>query len=139
MRRVLIDKRILDGFKRRARKVYPLEVMEIVVGEIRGEDTVVLSFQAVDHIASEGEIAVDDEDFLNTEQERYRHDVLGTIHSHPNDTVEPSLRDKRSAKKDGEVIYGICAITRSPAGRRYVSWGFWDGKTHKQLELVISE
>lgn len=113
--------------------------MEIVIGEIRGDDVMVFAFQDVDCTGTERNITVEDDDFLNTEQERYHHDVLGTVHSHPNDTVEPSPLDKRSAKKDGEIIYGICAISKSPKGRRYVSWGFWDGATHKPLELVISE
>ena len=135
---VIVDRKVLDGFKRRALKVYPLELLEQVVGRIVGSQVRVFAFQAIEHEATERDITLDDDVNPMTEgEEPRRFDILGTIHSHPMDTVEPSPLDWSSMKEDGELIMGVCSI-RKTTRRRFVSFAFFN--RHKnQLQLTISE
>ena len=135
---VVIDRRVLDGFKRRALNVYPLELMELVVGRVVERQARVFAFQAIEHEATERDITLDDDVNPMTEgEDTRRYDILGTIHSHPMDTVEPSPLDWRSMKEDGELIMGVCSI-RKTTRRRFVSFAFFNRK-REQLQLTISE
>ena len=58
---VIVDRKVLDGFKRRALKVYPLELLEQVVGRIAGSQVRVFAFQAIEHEATERDITLDDD------------------------------------------------------------------------------
>ena len=70
-------------------------------------------------------------------EEESRFDILGTIHSHPQDTIEPSELDWETMKTDGELVMGICSI-RKTAKRRFVSFAFF-GRNRQQLQLTIGE
>lgn len=139
LRQVLIDKSVLNAFKRRALRRYPNELLEIALGKVEGEAVHIYAFEQIEHTATDRSIEMDDDAHPTQDQDEYEHTILGTVHSHPDDDFRPSLLDKRSAKKDGEIVYGICAIRKSTSGRRLVSWGFWSGATHHLLELVIAE
>ena len=135
---VVVDRKVLDGFKRRALNVYPLELMEQVVGRVVERQVRVFAFQAIEHEATERDITLDDDVNPMTEgEDTRRYDILGTIHSHPMDTVEPSPLDWSSMKEDGELIMGVCSI-RKTTRRRFVSFAFFNRK-REQLQLTISE
>ena len=135
---VVVDRNVLDGFKRRALNVYPLELMELVVGRVVERQARVFAFQAIEHEATERDITLDDDVNPMTEgEDTRRYDILGTIHSHPMDTVEPSPLDWSSMKEDGELIMGVCSI-RKTTRRRFVSFAFFNRK-REQLQLTISE
>ncbi len=135
---IVVDRKVLDGFKRRALKVYPLELLEQVVGRIVENQVRVFAFQAIEHEATRRDITLDDDVNPMTEgEDTRRYDILGTIHSHPMDTVEPSSLDWSSMKEDGELIMGVCSI-RKTAKRRFVSFAFFNRK-HEQMQLTISE
>ena len=135
---VVVDRKVLDGFKRRALNVYPLELMELVVGRVVERQVRVFAFQAIEHEATERDITLDDDVNPMTEgEDTPRYDILGTIHSHPMDTVEPSPLDWSSMKEDGELIMGVCSI-RKTTRRRFVSFAFFNRK-REQLQLTISE
>jgi proteasome lid subunit RPN8/RPN11 len=135
---VIVDRKVLDGFKRRALRVYPVELLEQVVGRIVGGQVRVFAFQAIEHEATDRDITLDDDVNPMTEgEEPKRFDILGTIHSHPLDTVEPSPLDWRSMKEDGELVMGVCSIRKTPR-RRFVSFAFFN-RQKTQLQLTISE
>ncbi len=135
---IVVDRKVLDGFKRRALKAYPLELLEQVVGRIVGSQARVFAFQAIEHEATKRDITLDDDVNPMTEGEDVRRfDILGTIHSHPLDTVEPSPLDWSSMKEDGELVMGVCSI-RKTARRRFVSFAFFK-RNKEQLQLTISE
>jgi len=135
---VIVDREVLDGFKRRTLKVYPLELLEQVVGRIVGTRVRVFAFQAIEHEATDRDITLDDDVNPMTEgEEPKRFDILGTIHSHPMDTVEPSQLDWSSMKEDGELVMGVCSI-RKTTRRRFVSFAFFN-RQKTQLQLTISE
>ncbi len=135
---VVVDRKVLDGFKRRALKVYPLELLEQVIGRVVEGQARVFAFQAIEHEATERDITLDDDINPMTEgEDTRRYDILGTIHSHPMDSVEPSSLDWSSMKEDGEYVMGVCSI-RKTARRRFVSFAFFNRK-HEQLQLTVSE
>ena len=135
---VVVDRKVLEGFKRRALKAYPLELLEQVVGRISGSQARVFAFQGIEHEATNRDITLDDDVNPMTEgEEPKRYDILGTIHSHPMDTVEPSPLDWTSMKQDGELVMGVCSI-RKTSRRRFVSFAFF-GRRKAQLQLTISE
>ncbi|MDT8067055.1 MAG: Mov34/MPN/PAD-1 family protein [Terriglobia bacterium] len=135
---VVVDRKVLDGFKRRALQVYPLELLEQVVGRAVEGQARVFAFQAIEHEATERDITLDDDVNPMTEgEDTKRYDILGTIHSHPMDTVEPSPLDWSSMKEDGELVMGVCSI-RKTMKRRFVSFAFFNRK-REQIQLTISE
>jgi proteasome lid subunit RPN8/RPN11 len=135
---VLIDRKVLDLFKRRALKVYPREILEQIVGRVVGNQARIFAFRELEHTATKREVVTDDDlNPMTEEEEESLFDILGTIHSHPQDTIEPSDLDWETMKKDGELIMGICSI-RKTAKRRFVSFAFFN-KNKAQLQLTISE
>jgi len=135
---VMVDRKVLESFKRRALKAYPREVFEQVVGRVSGNQAQIFAFRDLEHVASRGDVIVDDDMNPMTEgEDESRFDILGTIHSHPQDTVEPSELDWETMKTDGELIMGICSI-RKTAKRRFVSFAFF-GRNKQPLQLTIGE
>jgi hypothetical protein len=73
-----------------------------------------------------------------TEGEDTRHfDIMGTIHTHPQSTIEPSDLGWDAMLRDRELVMGVCAIRKSTK-RRFVSFAFYNNE-RKQLQLTISE
>ena len=136
---VIVDRKVLDSFKRRALKVYPREILEQVVGRISGTEARIFAFRDLEHVAKRGDVVVDDDmnPMTEGEDETRRFRILGTIHSHPQDTVEPSALDWETMETDGELVMGICAI-RKTAKRRFVTFAFF-GRKRQQLHLTIGE
>lgn len=135
---VLVDRKVLDAFKRRALKFYPREFLEQIVGRIVGSQVRIYAFRELEHEATEWEVVIDEDLDPMTEGEDSRHyDILGTIHTHPQSSIEPSNLDWEAMKRDGEHIMGICAIRRT-SKRRFVSFAFYN-TDRTQMQLTISE
>lgn len=135
---VMVDRKVLDAFKRRALKLYPREFLEQIVGRIVGSQARIYAFRELEHEATKWEVVIDEDLDPMTEGKDSRHfDILGTIHTHPQSSIEPSDIDWSAMKRDGEHIMGICAIRRT-SKRRFVSFAFYNAY-REQLQLTISE
>jgi proteasome lid subunit RPN8/RPN11 len=135
---VVIDRKVLSAFKRRALKAYPREILEQVVGKMAGTQARVFAFRDLDHKGERRAIVMDDDVNPMTEgEDSMPYTILGTIHTHPQDTVEPSELDWQSMKDDGELIMGICAIRRTTK-RRFVSFAFFN-REREHVQLTIAE
>ncbi len=135
---VVIDRKILSAFKRRALKAYPREILEQVVGKIVGTQARVFAFRDVEHKGERRAVVMDDDVNPMTEgDDLITYSILGTIHTHPQDTVEPSELDWQSMKDDGELIMGVCAIRRTTK-RRFVSFAFFN-REREHVQLTIAE
>lgn len=135
---VLVDRKVLDAFKRRALELYPREFLEQIVGRVVGTQVRVYAFRELEHEATKWEVVIDEDLDPMTEGEDTRHfDILGTIHTHPQSTIEPSDLDWEAMRRDRELVMGICAI-RKTVKRRFVSFAFYNSE-RKQLQLTISE
>jgi proteasome lid subunit RPN8/RPN11 len=134
---VVVDRKVLDAFKRRALKLYPLEFLEQMVGRIVGSQVRIYAFRELEHEATRYEVVIDEDLDPMTEGEDRHFDILGTIHTHPQDTIQPSDLDWEAMARDRELVMGICAI-RKTTKRRFVSFAFYNSD-RKQLQLTISE
>jgi proteasome lid subunit RPN8/RPN11 len=135
---VVVDRKVLDAFKRRALKLYPREFLEQIVGRVVGPQLRIYAFRELEHEATKWEVVIDEDLDPMTEGEDSRHfDILGTIHTHPQSTIEPSDIDWEAMKRDREHVMGICAI-RKTTKRRFVSFAFFN-KERTQLQLTIAE
>lgn len=135
---VVVDRKVLEGFKRRALAAYPREVIEQIVGRVVGTQARIFAFRELEYQSTRLQVIMDEDANPMTEGgDESTFEILGTIHTHPQDTVEPSELDWQSMHEDGELVMGICAI-RKTAKRRFVSFAFF-GSEQKQLQLTISE
>lgn len=62
--------------------------------------------------------------------------ILGTIHTHPQDTAEPSDLDWQM-REDGELVMGVCSIHKT-SKRRFVSFAFYN-RSQEHVQLTIAE
>ncbi len=135
---VVIDRKVLTAFNRRALRAYPREILEQVIGKMVGTQARVFAFRDLEHKGERRAVVMDDDVNPMTEgEEGLRYEILGTIHTHPQDTVEPSELDWDSMKQDGELIMGVCAIRRTTK-RRFVSFAFFN-REREHVQLTIAE
>ena len=135
---VVVDRKVLTSFKRRALKVYPREILEQVVGKLVGTQARIYVFRDLEHQGQRDAVIMDDDVNPMTEgEDDLRFSILGTIHTHPQDTVEPSELDWQSMMQDKELIMGVCAI-RKTAKRRFVSFAFFN-RDREHVQLTIAE
>ena len=139
LREVIVDRKLLDAFKRRALKLYPLEFLEQMVGRIIDGQARIYAFRELEHEATRFEVTIDEDLDPMTEglEDVRRLEILGTIHTHPQSTVEPSNVDWHAMARDRELVMGICAI-RKTVKRRFVSFAFFN-RNREQLQLTIAE
>jgi proteasome lid subunit RPN8/RPN11 len=135
---VVVDRKVLGAFKRRALRAYPREILEQVVGKMVGAQARIFAFRELEYQASTSAVVMDEDVNPMTEgEEGLRFTILGTIHTHPQDTVEPSELDWQTMRQDGELIMGVCAI-RKTAKRRFVSFAFFN-RVREHVQLTIAE
>ncbi len=135
---VVIDRKVLDGFKRRALKLYPREFIEQIVGRMVDHQCRIYAFRELEHEATRYEVVIDEDmDPMTEGEDEKRFQILGTIHTHPQSTIEPSDIDWEAMARDDELVMGICAIRRT-SRRRFVSFAFYNARK-EQMQLTIAE
>src|SRR4051794_1194740 len=135
---ILVDRNVLEAFKRRALKLYPKEFLEQLVGKVVGSQVRIYAFRELEHEATRFEVVIDEDlDPMSEGEGDTPYDILGTIHTHPQSTIEPSDIDWDAMARDRELVMGVCAI-RKTAKRRFVSFAFYNS-AKKLLQLTIAE
>ncbi len=135
---VVVDRKVLAGFKHRALASYRREIIEQIVGRIVNSQARIFAFRELEYQATRSQVIMDDDANPMVEGgDEMQFQILGTIHTHPQDTVDPSELDWKSMQDDGELVMGICAI-RKTAKRRFVTFAFFSAE-RAQLQLTISE
>jgi proteasome lid subunit RPN8/RPN11 len=134
---IVVDRKVLDGFKRRALRLYPREFIEQIVGKVVDHEVRIYAFRELEHQATRYEVVIDEDmDPMTEGEEESRYQILGTIHTHPQASIEPSEIDWEAMARDGELVMGICSI-RKTAKRRFVSFAFYNsGRTYMQLTIA---
>jgi proteasome lid subunit RPN8/RPN11 len=135
---VVVDRKVLEAFKRRALRLYPREFIEQIVGKIVDHQLRIYAFRELEHQATRFEVVIEDDlDPMTEGEEELGYQILGTIHTHPQATIEPSEIDWEAMERDGELVMGICAIRQTPK-RRFVSFAFYN-RDKSQMQLTLSE
>ena len=145
---IVIDRRVLDQFKRRSLRAYPNEHAEQLWGTIEGSAVHIYHIEPFDKVSSrertvvsEGDIEEERKDEVDFAFEQRcgtchgKLTLLGSIHTHPADEfgTEPSEEDIREAVHAAEIVWGIYAIRKTanaasfPVGsgaRRTANWSW---------------
>lgn len=103
------------GFRRRAIKAYPNEMMETIWGRVVGDTLHIHAFMPIKHKGKPTILTYKDYDLSDQEDEAAEEklELLGTIHTHPNVLEEIfSEEDLRGVQDEPDIIMGICAITQ---------------------------
>ena len=134
---VVIDRRVLDTFKRRAFKAYPREYAEQVWGAIKGKSAHICAAEPIELTEqTRHTVDYDFEQPPGTKSGKYV--LLGSFHTHPPPyDTQPSDNDIQSAVEDGELVWGILAI-RKRGKRRFSTVRFWS-TADGEMEVVIAE
>lgn len=154
--RIVIEKKVLESFKRRAFKEFPNEHIEALLGRLQiTNDMNVLSiyaFEKLDKEKAEKRIVV----YSMAEEEIEAGTSLkyfGTLHTHPKSRLEPSDEDWKSFLHTSQVeeqlvngyysqvlldeVMGIMYIDRK-AKQKFSGIAFYN-RQGNQIEVVISE
>jgi len=135
---VVVDRKILDGFKRRAMKHYPKEYAEQLWGAIKRRRAHIYVIEPFDlDSQTKGSVDFDFDQQCGTEHGEFM--LLGSIHTHPApyDGTEPSDADIVEAEREKEIVWGIMAI-RKTAKRHFFGCRFWSN-SGGEIELLFSE
>ena len=98
IKKIIIHKNILDSFKRKACKAMPHEIIAAILGKIEKD---VLHICALDDIEVEVSVVRTRSKYLKYGQPEEEMEAgtnlkyYGTLHTHPNMTVDPSDDDKK--------------------------------------------
>ena len=125
--KVIIDKRVLRGYIRRALRKYPKEYIETLWGRIKGNVITIISIQEISHEATKDDITYEDDHlFIQAEDaEDEKLTLLGTIHTHPDmHDASPSDYDWEIVTARNDIVSGICAIWKVNT-RRHTKTKFW--------------
>jgi len=147
LREVVIDKEVLNAFKGRASRAFPLEYAEVLWGYIEDDVAFICVLDRVSVAEAELEGIEYDSlvDYGETDPKTGLV-ALGSIHTHPQDisddpelviVCEPSDQDLSSVAEEQEMLFGILTLKRLN-DRRLTSLCFFlpDGSP---LEVSVSE
>lgn len=111
--RILVSKKLLDGYKKRAIAAYPSELLETLWGRIEGDTAIIERVLPVNQKATEMVTEATYADIMQPAKEARGIMLLGTIHSHP-ETVDasPSEHDWRDSYQNGEHIFAVCQLRK---------------------------
>jgi proteasome lid subunit RPN8/RPN11 len=138
---IVIDKKVLESLKRHLLQYYPKEHIEALWGRVKGDSARVYAIGELEkHRATSESVEYEPEAEEHLEGTGYV--MLGSVHSHPFTSADPSdidwhdfLREEDECAE--EYVMGVCGIRKS-GKRRFVSWKFYN-KAGDPLELVIAE
>ncbi len=114
--KVNVSQDVLSSFRRRALRRYPKEYMETIWGQVKGGEGFIYAFHTIKHKGDNESIEyepVEIEEQRDEEAPLEKMTLLGTIHTHPDGSIEPSQSDWETARVDGDMLIGICQIVMS--------------------------
>jgi len=136
---IVVDRRVLQGFVRRALRRFPREYAEALWGSVKGSVINIQACLGIKHQGTRNSVDYESEELQEQEQEAREQGLLllGTIHTHPNlKDCSPSESDWFSAREDGELIAGICAIWLVKQRRR-TRTVFWPRLADYEVQVNI--
>jgi proteasome lid subunit RPN8/RPN11 len=120
--RIVVDKKEEAKFRRRAMRSYPLEHIEALWGQIRGDILYICAFVRVDvETATKNALYYDEQemDFHEEDAREAGLHFLGTIHTHPDcEDTRFGDTDLENAQETQEIVMGIAAIRTIGEGKK---------------------
>lgn len=109
--RVILAKKLLASFRKKAQSSYPNEVMNTLWGKLEGSTAIVEELHDFDQHATGQLVNYTDADTMAPAGRGIR--FLGTIHTHPDCTdASPSAADWTDAFGAGEHIFAVMKIVK---------------------------
>jgi proteasome lid subunit RPN8/RPN11 len=136
--KVQVSRSVLSGYRKRALKKYPDEYMESIFGRVDGQTVLILAFYPIEH---KGTPEKCEYDAASVDEQKDGEDCppkmkwLGTIHSHPDASAQPSEADWETGRIDGELISGIYQILPTRGKRKTGKVRFYS-EPLQELETV---
>jgi proteasome lid subunit RPN8/RPN11 len=143
----MIDHGVLAGFRARAIRGYPYEYAELLWGhkDTEEQDAYLITVIERAHVESDHESADIETDWDFGEKQNGE-ELLGTLHSHPDDLAEPSDCDlEDAALHPVEKIFGIMALEpvvatiENPKRQRWLTSFCFYQTDGTPVELVVSK
>lgn len=127
---MILPRTAIQGFKRRA-LTSPDEILAFLVGSITKENDTITKITIKDIIypdieSDSGYVSWDLNDMIKIQVQVQPDQVLGTIHSHPDEEPHISKADIETAEKYGELVSGIFSYWKA-GSRRRTSLDFYYG------------
>lgn len=126
-----LPKTALATFKKKA-LASPDEILAFLVGSITKENDVITKIKVHDIVYPNIEeyganyVTYDVNDLIRVQLQVQPDQVIGTIHSHPDEEPHISKEDIITAEKTGELVMGIFSYWKTGARRR-TSFDFYYG------------
>ena len=123
---IKVSRRSLDRFRRTARKRYPIEYLEILLGHVTDQTIEIVKSAPIPHtstLTSEDmggcEYEVKDLEIIKLKAQSEGLEYLGSVHSHCGYSINnPSESDNEDAIDTGEKIFGIYSFVKNQKSGR---------------------
>ncbi len=135
--KVNVSQDVLSSFRRRAFRRYPKEYMETIWGRVKGGEAYIYAFHPIRHEGDRESVRYEPaeiEEQRDEEAPLEKMVLLGTIHTHPDSSIEPTQSDWETARIDGDMIIGICQIVMSK-GRKSSRIRFYSEPIDELVEI----
>ena len=143
---VNVSRRLLDHFRREAKKAYPKEAYAVLIGKVHGDRVDITQLYIPDNqrckaTAHQIEVAVAWREEAMRLAKLTGEEILGDIHSHtPTCTISKWREDSAPSEGDwkcaSEYIHAICTIYKYPTGRMVARITFW--LSNLQLKTCVT-
>jgi proteasome lid subunit RPN8/RPN11 len=120
---IIVDQRLLRGFRKRALEAYPKEHLESIWGKIDGLNLKIYSIHPYEKEHATGSSVTVSGKHVDEDQDEANENglqVLGGIHTHPGlpgEGAAPSEQDWSDAREHNELLIGICGIHKNKTRR----------------------
>jgi len=137
--RLILPKAAIAGFKRRALTSQD-EILAFLVGSITRENDTITKIVVKDLVypdvqAASGYVTWDLNDMIKIQVQVQPDQILGTLHSHPDEEPHISKADVETAVKYGELVSGIFSYWRV-GSRRRTSFDWYHGAVLLKSRLL---